>query len=665
MSFGTSGPDFERARSAGRAVAGRYDVQVSVTDQEPETSRPGLLERLLVRVAELAPDGRADVVAAFARAYTKRLAAEDLQELTPGELAGQIVGVFALADARRGEVAVRAFNPTVADDGYQTLGSVVETNTPDSPFLFDSVNEELQARGLSLRRVIHPVIGTVRSGDGRIEAVVHAREGESRESLMHFEVDRRLGDQELARLEHRVGEILGDVRLVVRDFHAMRERAGRMIELARAGTATYGRDEVDETVAFLEWLLDDNFVFLGSREYDLVDADGGRALVVVPGSGLGILSKKGWSTYERPVPLAEIEPGLRARIEGGDLLIYSKTNRPSTVHRRARMDYIGVRKVAPDGTISGEARLVGLFTSKAYAEPAGRTPGLHRKLQQILRAEDLIEGSHDYKAVVSIFESFPKDELFAASVDELRSSIMSLLALQETGRVRVFVRRDLFGRSVSIVVALPRERFSAELRHRLQDLFTELFRGSSVDYHLSLGESQLAMIHFAVHVADGEVPDVSFERLEREVMAVMESWDDRLRAALVGAHGPQRGRELFERWGERFPEAYRSITPIDAAVLDVENLERLERGEQSIVVALVNAGSEDERLTRVRLYKVGGKVELSDFVPILEAVGLRVVEEVPTQLLPEADEERYIHDFGVVGPDGTPLDVGEIGRAHV
>jgi len=179
----------------------------------------------------------------------------------------------------------------------------------------------------------------------------------------------------------------------------------------------------------------------------------------VPGSGLGILSKLDWSAYERPVPLDTIEPNLRARIEGGDLLIYSKTNRPSSVHRRARMDYIGVRKVSAEGRIIGETRMVGLFTSKAYSEPASKTPLLHRKLEQILDAEDLYEGSHDYKALVTIFESFPKDELFSAPTDELREQVMGLLQVHETKEVRLFARRDPYGRSVSLLVAMPRDAF--------------------------------------------------------------------------------------------------------------------------------------------------------------------------------------------------------------
>jgi glutamate dehydrogenase len=633
--------------------------RVSVTDQQPG-SATGAKERVLARLEEVAPQGRREVVRAFARAYMKRLTPEQLGDITPDELVGQIIGAFELADGRTGDVAAGAFNPTLARNGYQALGSVVEINTIDAPFLFDSVNEELRARGLSLRRVIHPVIGTVRGPDGHLEHVVHVRDATTRESVMHFEVDRRLGDEELASLAEAIRTVLGDVRLAVRDFAEMRERVGRMIDLADAASARYPADEVAETIAFLRWLLEENFVFLGYREYDLVDADEGPALAVVPGSGLGILAKSGWSSYERPVPLARIEPGLRERIEGGTLLIYSKTNRSSTVHRRARMDYIGIRKVAPDGRIVGESRLVGLFTSKAYAEPASRTPLLQRKLGQILEAEDLFEGSHDYKAAVSLFESFPKDELFSASVDELRRSIMALLALQETGRVRLFVRRDPFGRSVSLLVALPRERFSAELRQRLQRLFMRRFHGSTVDYHLSHGESRLAMIHFTVHVGEAQVPDVSLEELERDVIALTQTWEDRLRAALVRAFGTGRGGELFDRWAGRFPEAYRSSTPPSQTIRDIENLERLEHGDDAFVVGIANAGDGGEILTRVRLYKVGGKIQLSDFVPILEALGLRVVEEVPTQLLGAPKQERFIHDFGVVDASGQPLDAERV-----
>lgn len=634
---------------------------MSTTDEAPPAHRGALLEQLGERVSAQVPAERGPIVLAFAQAYTRRLSAEDALEVTADELAGEVIGAFHLADSRPAdEVAVRAFNPSLARDGYQTLGTVLETNAVDAPFLLDSVNQELEARGLSVRRVIHPVVGTVREPSGRIAQVLHVRTAQVRESVMHFELERRLSRAELAELEDAVRGVLGDVRLAVRDFDGMRSAVHHMIEIAEASPALYDREEIAETVAFLEWLLDLNFVFLGYREYDLLDLPEGRALAAVHGSGLGILSKTDWSAYEQPVLLDRIEPNLRARIEGGDLLIYSKTNRPSTVHRRARMDYIGVRRVSAEGRIVGEARMVGLFTSKAYMEPASKTPLLQRKLTQILDAEELFPGSHDYKTVVSVFESFPKDELFAASWEEIREQVVGLLALQEQQQIRLFIRRDLYGRSVSLLVAVPRDRFTAEVRKRLQALFLRRFGGSSIDYHLSIGETGLAQIHFTVHVAHGGIPDVPFAELEAEVVEIARTWEDRLLARLEEVHGEDEGGELFDRWAPRFPDYYKSSTAIELAVLDIGRFEELERGDEAFVVGIDNQTEDGETLTRVRLYKVGGKIQLSDFVPLLEALGLRVIEEWPTHLVGERDE-RFLHDFGVLQADERPVDVERSG----
>src|SRR5262245_15002745 len=636
---------------------------MSVVSTTDEVTAGGLPARVPELIDAKVPADKAAAVRAFAAAFTRRMTTKDLQERTPEELLGIILDAFELADTRSPDgIAVRVFEPSSTRDGYEASGTVIEVSTPDSPFLYDSVNEELQSWGLSVRRVIHPVIGIERGSDGGIERIVNVREAPPRESLMHFELEQDLTEQEREELDLAIRGVLGDVRLAVRDFDAMRGAVRGMVEIARSGSTLYPPEEVDETVAFLEWLLDLNFVFLGYREYDLVDLPEGRALAAAPGSGLGILSKVDWSAYEKPVLLDTIEPNLRARIEGGDLLIYSKTNRTSTVHRRARMDYIGIRRVSPEGRIVGEARLAGLFTTKAYSEPASKTPLLHRKLQQILDAEDLFEGSHDYKAVVSIFESYPKDELFAASTDELREQVMGLLQLQDSKHIGLFVRRDLYGRSVSLLAAIPRDRFDAEKRHKLQYLFLERFQGTTIDYHLSLTEG-LAQLHFTVHVGHGQVPDVAFGELKREVVELARTWEDRLLERLVADHGEEDGRRLFERWADRFPDYYKAATDSVRAARDVSRFDELEAGERPFLIALANETYVGEDLTHVRVYKGGGKVELSDFVPTLEALGLRVVDEWPTTLPGDEDqEELFLHDFGVLGPDHRPLDVEEAGE---
>jgi glutamate dehydrogenase len=607
-------------------------------------------------VHERLPPERAEAVTEFARAYLRRMSdTEDGHD--PEALFHELLGAFELAASRDGApMAVRAINPTREAHGYQTIGSVVETNTEDLPFLVDSVTAELQGRGLGIVRVLHPVVGTERDPHGGIARVTHPSGAPSTESVMHFELDQRLSPEELADLEDAVRSVLSDVRRVVRDFAAMRERIDVMTEVAKAGATRYEADEVEEVVAFLHWLGDEDFILLGARDYELRDG----AMTVVPGSGLGLLSDEGRSAYARPVAVDKMHPAVRERALRGDLLLVSKTNRLSPVHRRARMDYVGIRRVLPDGDVAGESRLIGLFTTKAYAEPASATPVLHRKLQRVLAAEDLMEGSHDYKAAVTLFDSFPKDELFAAPIEDLRRAIVELLGLQaEQGRL--LGRRDADGRSESLVLALPKSRYDAALLERLRALFAERFDATAVDAHEVLGEEDHVRVHFTVHHPDGDLPEVSMRALEAEVLELSRTWDDRVREALVGRQGDERGRVLAKRWNARLPESYKAAVDPAAGAIDIEAFERLFTAGASFHVGLRN---EPEGLTRVGLYRVGGKVELGQAMPILEHLGLRVIEERPTRLIGAHDNgtETWLQDFGVLGPTDLPLDLEECGE---
>jgi len=628
-----------------------------VSSAQPPAGATAPADEVSRLLAGRVPAERGPVLEAFAAAFARRMRSE-AADLPPAELAARVLGAFHLVDGRgEARVAVRAFDPELERDGYTAPGAVLEVNTEDSPFLYDSVAGELAARGLAIRRAVHPVIGTRRDPQGRLAAVEDPRRAERRESVMHIEVDRRLAEAELAEVAEAIRAVLDDVRLAVRDHAAMREAVEGMVALARSAAGTYGPEEIEEAVAFLRWLLEDHFVFLGYREYELVQTAEGPAVRAVPGSGLGVLAKPGWSSFEEPVPLSRLDPRLQERFRGGDLLLYSRSSRPSTVHRRERMDQLSLRRVAPDGSTVGEARLIGLFTSRAYAAPASRVPVLRRRLQRILDAEELVEGSHDHKAVVSIFDGFPKQELLAAPLEELHRRVMGLLALQEQAQVRLFLRRDPHHREVSALVALPRDRYDAELRDRLQELFLRRFKGSSAEHHLSLGEGRLALVHFTVHVGFGEVPEVPLDELEREVIELSRTWEDRLEERLVALRGEREGRALAARWAPRFPEAYKTSTPPEIAARDVLRFEELEAGEEPFLIRLENREHDGQVLTRVRLYKLGGRIRLSDLMPTLESLGLQVVEEVPTHLLPDVGGERFLDDFGVLDEHGRPLDV--------
>src|SRR3954452_15544532 len=623
----------------------------------PAAAPPPVVEALLAEITATITPERRDAVLSFAKMLLRRLSDEDLEALGPQQLLGRVRSAFAFVDGRGNHPAsIRVFVPTLETDGYLVTGTVIETSTDDSPFLVDSVTEELSARDLHARLLLHPMIGTQRADDGRLERVLAGRNAEHRESVIHIELERRLNEQDRAELEGRLRVILHDVRLVIRDFEPMEQHVRHMGELARQAVVAYSPQEVGETADFIDWLLQLNFVFLGYREYQLADGPTGRTIQAVPGSGLGILSDVSTSSFADATPLDTLDREVRRRIEEGELLVITKTKAYATVHRRARMDYVGVRIVNPEGKIVGEARLVGLFTSKAYMEPAAKTPLLHHKLEQIITAEDLIPGSHDYKEVVELFESFPRDELFQATAEELRRLVVGLLQLEKHGGIRVLVRKDLYGRQVWVVVALPREKVSGSLRRRLQEMFMARFHGTSVDYHLSLGETESARIFFTVHVEPGtQIPEIPYEELEAEVEQLARTWEDDLLDHLIGVLGPERGPVLAAEYGPRFPDYYKVVeTDWEQVGIDVSMLERLRTATDGFVIGITNE-STGERLTRVKLYKTGGKVDLSAFMPLLESMGLRAVEEVPIAV--QGEGKVYIHDFGVLDARGAVLNL--------
>lgn len=618
-------------------------------DQGEAPSRT-LLEEVLEQIGDTSGP-----LAGFARAYLQRIPWDADMSARPAY--HEVLGLFEFIECRETAISVRASNPTIESHGYTAPGTVVEVHVDDSPFLVDSITNELSGYGLSVLRVLHPVIGTTRDVGGRLISIQPAGRSESRESVQHYVLDRRLEDGDLPGLEQRLESVITEVLLAVGDFGAMVERLDRMVELVHAGAIHYAQEEVDEAAAFIRWLGEDNFVFLGYREYSVVESPEGKALKGVDGSGLGILSDPARSKATQPVLLADLAPDLAARYGRGDLLVISKTNRLSVVHRRAKMDYVGIRIVTADGETVGEARLLGLFTSKAYMESVLRIPILRQKVAQIAALEDLIEGSHDHKAIVALVEGFPKDELFGLPTEDLRRVLVGLLALQERAKVRLFVRRDLLDRGVRILVAVPRDRYSVDLGRRLERLFLQRFGGKSVDHHLTLDRSDIARLHYTVWVPEGQIPDVAFHELDAEVAEITRSWAELVADELAGVTGRDKAKELVAKWAPLFPPYYATATELPVAAADIDNLERLISTGARAVVGLQNEPDGANALTRIALYETEGKRPLSELTPALEDMGLTVVEEAPTRL--SGMGNVFIHDFGVLDGSGELLDLNE------
>ena len=473
------------------------------------------------------------------RTLHERLRTFDLEELYR-----QTSGLYDFADARGLQpIAVRIVDSPPA-------GTALELNVPDAPFLVDTVRAAVQGAGHSVRLLLHPIVGVERDAEGRIIARRGCARGE-RARVGHAAGARAASSTPRGgrgARRRRCARRSAELQLAVGDFAAMLAMVERMAAAAHAAAAVRDADEVEETAAFLDWLRDGHFILLGARAYERGGrADGPDRAGPARLGPRHPARRRRHRASPRPTPVDELPEFLRERlVASGDLLVIGKTNRRSRVHRRARMDDVSRARAAPGRHASRACcRVIGLFTSLVYLEQASRTPLLRRKLQAIIEAEGLIEGSHDYKATVAAFESFPRDELFQAPVDALRAEIVAAARAEEAQRVTLTVRRDAASRNITVMVAMPGDRMSTELRMRLQELLAR--RASTPSRSSTTSRSSRARRRSSSSCCTSRRrarPTCRSHELEQEVARLARTWDDRLADELVARYGDAEGRRL-------------------------------------------------------------------------------------------------------------------------
>jgi len=581
----------------------------------------------------------------YARETLRRLDADDLAELAPEDLSGALLSHWQFGATRAaGKPKVRVQNPSVADNGWASHHSVVEIVNDDMPFLVDSTSTEINRQGLSLHLIVHPVFAVERDTEGRLVSIrPRADAPDARcESWMHVEVDRLVDAEQRAELVAGIERVLGDVRAAVEDWQPMRERLAAAARELDAAPAALARAQVAESRAFLEWLAEDHLTLLGYRQHDLVVEHGEDALRLVPGSGLGVLRE---SETERAAGSVSALPRESRAIARATLpvVIVTKANRRATVHRPGYTDYIGVKRYDAAGAVIGEHRFLGLFTSSAYSSRVSETPLLRGKVEAIARRAGLAPGGHLAKALDHVLETFPRDELFQITDDELFEIALGIVALGDRQRLRLFVRRDLFDRFVSCLVYVPREAYSTDLRVRFQKILMQAFAGTSAEFNVQLGDTVLARIHITVRTTPGQVPAFDRKELEAKLAHAARRWPDQLRDALIEAEGDARGIELYKRWSAAFAPAYRDRTTARAAVADVRRIDALS-AESPLALALYRPLGVGPDTLGFKVYFRGAPIVLSDSLPMLEHMGARVLgeryDEIDAGATPIA-----LHDF--------------------
>jgi glutamate dehydrogenase len=586
----------------------------------------------------------------FLQAYLANVDEKDLVDRDPAELAGAALSLLKFSLQRRRTALVRVFNPTLREHGFVSPHTLIDVVNDDMPFLVDSISVALTERALTLHFLAHPIFAVTRDKAGVLQDI--RKRGEPRngvkqrlESFQHLEVDRIVDPAALKALAEQIERSMRDARVACADWGRMQNAARRAAQDLSAMSAKLDPTDLSETCALLAWMENRHFTFLGYRDYRLKGRRGREFLEPVKSTGLGILRPG----HRQPEATNRILPAdISRQSRSRSLSLVTKANLLSTVHRSGYLDYVGIKHFDAGGALIGERRFLGLWTSAAYNTNPREIPQLRQKVAQVAEHFALAPDSHDGKALHHILESFPRDELFQASVAELNRIVTGIFGLQDRPRVRVLLRRDPFRRFYSCLVYVPREKYNTQVRQRIEVVIREALAALSMESQVQIAESNLARLHIVARTSPTDQTRVDADSLERRVAAAVRSWLDGFKAALLMRFDEAYALQLFDSYAQAFPAAYTEDFSGEVAALDVSFLESVEKQPKRLHLDIYRPDPRRKDRFFLKIFRVQDAIPISDLLPMLENMGLKVIAERPYELEFPGARRAWIQDLELV-----------------
>ena len=623
-----------------------------------------LIDQLISYAKKELSKSEAALFTVFTRLYYSQAHLDDFEDQTPENLYGMVKSHWELLKHRQSNgLKIRVFNPDKNHDNWDSQHTVIQVITDDMPFIVDSMRMELNRMGMTIHLMIY--MGGMkieRDEQGKVVNIFsyNSKERDADiESPIYMEIDRQTDKAMLEQIETSIVRVLHDVRLAVDDWGRMQERLRETIEIISSGKMLQKPSELNETIAFLEWMLEDHFTFLGARDYEKAIADdGGEAMRLIPGTGLGVLRDEKRSKVLRKY--SELPKAAREiALSKNQILIISKTNTLSTVHRPTYTDYIGIKLFDKEGNVVRERRFIGLYTSSAYTANPKAIPFIRKKVAFIFKRSGLPARSHSGKDLMHILSNLPRDDLFQGTIDELHTITMGILHLQERRKIRLFIREDAYRRYVSCLVYLPKENFNTDVLHRMTNVLEKKFHGAEVYFNTYFSASILARIHFVVRVDPKKPLRYNIHSLEEQLAEVGKSWQDGFREAVLEYFGEELGNRIITRYRYAFPAGYREAFLPANAVKDIEYVESLSEAN-SLGMSFYRPPEAARDVIKFKLFRLEQTVPLSDALPMLENMGLRVVGEQPYRITLQDGSHVWVNDFSMTYSKEPTFEVEEV-----
>jgi glutamate dehydrogenase len=579
---------------------------------------------------------------------------DDLETYTAEMLAHAAIHAAGELDAWDGETArvTVASVEHVEPEGIPV--SVLSVTDRNMPFLYDSVMGEVTSTNRDIFLAVHPIL--TRRDDGAFGPFMPDEGDDKARAVSHIQLHLApVTPAQAEDLVRRVEGVLAQVHVAISDWQPMLALLDGAVEDLKAYQPGRRKADRDETLAFLEWLRRDNFTFLGMREY-IYSGKGAKAKVERgKGRGLGILSDPDVLVLRQGKDAVTTTPEILEFLQGPDFIIVTKANVKSVVHRRAYMDYIGIKRFDEKGDVIGELRVVGLFTSTAYTGQAMQIPLLRRKLEKIVDHFGFDPASHSGRLLANTLESYPRDDLFQIDTGLLASFAEQINDLSDRPRVRVLPRIDHFDRFVSVLIYVPREDYNSAVREKIGTYLKTVYDGRVSAYYPAFPEGAVARVHFIIGRSGGKTPRIPQGRLEQAIREITARWTERFEF-LAGEDAPK------IRVSQAFEEAF---TP-EETVGDLAHILACFNGAPISIV--FKPRPDKPKLLTLRLFHAGGDLALSRRVPLLEHLGFDVISERTFDIeSTEADGTEklvVLHEMELQPKSGTAVDL-ETHGAHL
>ncbi|HLT14215.1 MAG TPA: NAD-glutamate dehydrogenase [Marinobacter sp.] len=624
-------------------------------------SKEQFFEQLADAFAEKIAKTEAKKVAEFARLHYAHIPLEELVSRRFSDTYGAVLAAWQFLQKRSAEeTPVSVFNPDLESDGWQSTHTVIFILHPNIPFLIDSLRMAINQREIGTHSIQHSILQVERDKSGKLKKLHGAKKSAAAayEAFIVLEIDRHSDLADLGSLEQTLQKVLHEVRIAVGDFPVVQEKVSEIVKELDATTAGISAEDKEEARAFLNWLTEDHFTFLGYDEYDFVKDKKGMVVQRVENSELGIFRVNN----ERPDKVRLNELPQRTRHEmtrTDDIFIFAKSAQRSRVHRPAYPDYIAVKKFNSKGEVVGERRFLGLYTARVYNERPDEIPLLRRKFQTVMSRSGFMR--HDYagKELEQILTLYPRDELFQIETEELLNVAKSILYIQERRRIELFMREDVYGQFVTCLAFFPRDIYNTELRLKVEQVLIDRLEAEDIEFVTHFSESPLARVQFTIRAPQVENRKLPLAEIRDKVIELAQSWRDGLNEALNESFGEEQGNEFFRVWAGGFPASYTEMFSPRRAAIDLEHIAAAARNDD-LAMSFYRALEEDESTLHFKLFYPDEPLPLSDVMPIFDNLGFRVIGEHPFEVIDRTGKSVWIHDFTLQAHTGNVVDIHRI-----